>query len=578
MAAPRVVLLGAVCVLAACGGGGGGGGAGTTTGTVTTLPISVPGAPGDLSATAGDGSVSLAFSTPGSNGGAAITGYTASCTSGSSTRTASGGASPLVVTGLANGTTYTCTVAATNSAGTGAAASASVTPVGAPVAGSFRGNVVLGSPTASAVKANLFAQDQSGTAWIGYGTAPDLYDRQTASATLTAGKPLELSLDGLSANTQYYYRVYFQGAGESKAGPTDEYTFHTARPAGSSFTFTIQGDSHPERTNSQFDAALYTRTLSTAAADRPDFHIASGDDFSVDTLDPATITSAQVTGRYTLQRPYLGLIGHSAPVFLVNGNHEQAARYLLDGTPNNIAVWAQTARNAYYSEPGPDGFYTGNAEVVPFIGLLRNYYAWTWGDALFVVIDPYWSSPVAVDNVFGGSSKRLTMWDVTHGDSQYQWLKTTLEQSKARYKFVFAHHVMGTGRGGIELARLWEWGGENSKGVSEFATMRPTWSTPIHQLMAANKVTIFFQGHDHVWVRQQLDGVTYQTLSEPADPNYSLFNSDAYTSGDKFPNTGYTRVRVSPSGVTVDYVRTFLPRDEGPGKTNGATAFSYTIQ
>jgi hypothetical protein len=565
------LLLVTIGLLAACGGGGSG-----NTGTGTS--VSVPGAPRDLAATAGDGSVSLAFSAPASNGGAAITSYTASCTSGSSTRTTGGGTSPLVVSGLANGTSCTCTVAAINSAGPGAAASISATPAATTVTGSFHGNIVLGSPTASAVKANVFAQDQSGTAWISYGTSPDSYDRQTAAATLSADKPLEFSLDGLSANTEYYYRLCFQAAGESKAGPTNEYAFHTARPPGSSFTFTIQGDSHPERTNSQFDAALYTRTLLTAAADRPDFHVASGDDFSVDTLDPATINAAQVMGRYTLQRPYLGLIGRSAPVFLVNGNHEQAARYLLDGTPNNVATWAQSARNALYSEPAPDGFYTGNTEQVPYIGLLRNYYAWTWGDALFVVIDPYWSSPVAVDNVFGGSVKRPTMWDVTHGDSQYQWLKTTLEQSKARYKFVFAHHVMGTGRGGTELARLWEWGGESTNGVFEFAAMRPTWPAPIHRLMAANKVTIFFQGHDHVWVRQQLDGVTYQTLSEPADPNYSLFNSDAYTSGDKFPNTGYTRVNVSPSGVTVEYVRTFLPKDEGPGKTNGATAFSYTIQ
>jgi hypothetical protein len=450
-------------------------------------------------------------------------------------------------------------------------------PGGLEGAASFRGNIVLGSPTGSSIRVNVFAPDQSGTVWIGYGTSAGLYDRQSSSASLTAGSPVEVTLSGLSANTRYYYRLYYQPAGDSRAGATDESTFQTSRAAGNAFTFTLQGDSHPERTNSQFSGELYTRTLLAAAADKPDFHIASGDDFSVDTLDPATINAEQVTGRYSLQRPYLGLIGRSAPVFLVNGNHEQAARYLLDNTPNNVAVWSQTARNAYYSQPAPDGFYTGNAEQVPYIGLLRNYYAWTWGDALFVVIDPYWSSPVAVDNVFGGSDKRLTMWDVTHGDAQYRWLKATLEQSKARYKFVFAHHVMGTGRGGIELARLWEWGGENVKGVDEFAAMRPTWPSPIHRLMAANKVTIFFQGHDHVWVRQQLDGVTYQTLSEPADPFYTLYNSEAYTSGDKFPNTGYTRVRVAPSGVTVDYVRTYLPRDEGPGKASGTVAFSYAI-
>jgi hypothetical protein len=558
-------------LLAACGGSSGSvSNAGTT--------ASVPGAPIGLTATAGDASATLSFSAPASNGGAAITGYRASCGAGGSSRTATGTSSPIVVSGLLNDTTYTCLVAASNSAGTGEAASVSVRPVAAAASAAFTGSIVLGSPTGTSVKANVYSVDQSGTVWLSYGAAPGAYDRQTANGTLTAGTPLEIPLTGLSPQTRYYYRLFFQPAGGSKAGATDESSFHTARTAGSAFTFTIQGDSHPERANTQFNADLYARTLLTAAADNPDFHVASGDDFSVDALDPAAIDAAQVTGRYTLQRPYLGLIGRSAPVYLVNGNHEQAARYLLDGTPDNIAVWAQSARNSYYPEPAPDGFYTGNAEQVPYIGLLRNYYAWTWGDALFVVIDPYWSSPVAVDNVFGGSDKRALMWDVTHGDAQYQWLKTTLEQSRAKYKFVFAHHVMGTGRGGIELARLWEWGGENSKGVNEFAALRPAWSSPIHQLMVANRVTIFFQGHDHVWVHQQLDGVTYQTLSEPADPNYSLYNSDAYTSGDKFPNTGYTRVRVSPTGVTVEYVRTYLPEDEGPGRVNGTVAFGYTIQ
>jgi len=262
---------------------------------------------------------------------------------------------------------------------------------------------------------------------------------------------------------------------------------------------------------------------------------------------------------------------------LVNGNHEQAARYLLDGTPNNVAVWAQNARNTHYSQPAPDGFYTGNTELVPSIGLLRNHFAWSWGDALFVVIDPYWASPTCVDNPFYGGVKRTNLWEVTHGDAQYQWFKSTLEQSRAKFKFVFAHHVLGTGRGGIELAGQYEWGGLNGKGIWEFTTNRPNWSAPIHQLMVANHVTIFFQGHDHIWARQQLDGVTYQTLPEPADPFYALYNSDAFLSGDKFPNTGYTRVTVSPSAVKVDYIRTYLPQDEGPGQVSSSVAFSYSI-
>ena len=313
----------------------------------------------------------------------------------------------------------------------------------------------------------------------------------------------------------------------------------TQRAPGSTFTFAAQGDSHPEREKSMFSADLYSRTLKAVAADRPDFYFTSGDDFSVDTLK--TVSADTVTERYTLQVPYLALVAHSSPLFLVNGNHEQAARYLYNssGPSRDVPVWAQNARNRLFPQPAPDGFYSGNPEQVAGIGLLRNYYAWEWGDALFVTLDPYWSSPVPVDNAFGddgaGNGKAGDRWDVTHGDSQYQWLKRTLEASRARWKFVFAHHVLGTGRGGVEVAGLFEWGGSNANGGPGFAANRPGWALPIHQLLAANKVTVFFQGHDHLFAHQQLDGVTYQELPSPADNTYTAFNSDAYRSGDKFP-------------------------------------------
>ena len=95
--------------------------------------------------------------------------------------------------------------------------------------------------------------------------------------------------------------------------------------------------------------------------------------------------------------------------------------------------------------------------------------------------------------------------------------------------------------------------------------------------MVENGVTIFFQGHDHIWVRLELDGIIYQTLSEPADSKYTLYNADAYQSGVKFSNTGYTRVTVSPDGVRVDYVRIFLPKNEKNGHVNGEVAYTYFV-
>ncbi len=120
-------VLSALC-LTACGGGDGGGPTTSASGG-TTVAVTRPGAPTIGNATAGDGSASIAFTAPASNGGGAISGYTATCSAGAANLIANGAASPITVTGLTNGTAYSCTVTATNSAGTGAASGAtSVTP------------------------------------------------------------------------------------------------------------------------------------------------------------------------------------------------------------------------------------------------------------------------------------------------------------------------------------------------------------------------------------------------------------------------------------------------------------------
>lgn len=421
----------------------------------------------------------------------------------------------------------------------------------------FIATEILGRPTDISITVNIVPAVAMEISYE-YGTQPGVYTARTATQTAVAGEPTETLIGGLLPNTRYYFRLRYN----ETIGP--ECSFVTQRFSGSTFTFAIQGDSHPERVNKQFDADLYTRTLLSAASAEPDFFIAIGDDFSVDALKE--VNAETVRAQYINQRQWLNLVG--APVFLANGNHEQAALANLDGTPDNVAVWAQTARNAYYPQPVPDGFYTGNQAPVEYIGLLRNYYAFTWGDALFVVIDPYWHSLQTVDNQFGVDREEKShrdLWNVTLGEAQYQWFKQTLETSTAQYKFVFAHHVNGTGRGGIELAYTYEWG--NAAG---YAVHRPGWDKTIHQLMVENGVTIFFQGHDHIFARQELDGVIYQTLPEPAHPGYTYENADAFESGDIFPNSGHLRVTVSPDGVTVAYIRSYLDQPD-------EMAFSYTI-
>lgn len=116
----------------------------SSTATKTPGLPTAPDAPTIGTALAGNTQVSVVFSAPADNGGSAITSYTASSSPGNIT--ASGSSSPIVVTGLTNGTEYTFTVTATNSIGTSSASSASnaVTPslLGNQLTDSFTGTTI----------------------------------------------------------------------------------------------------------------------------------------------------------------------------------------------------------------------------------------------------------------------------------------------------------------------------------------------------------------------------------------------------------------------------------------------------
>jgi len=99
--------------------------AGNILSVTTPLP---PGAPTEVSATAGNTQAVVSFTVPANTGGSGITGYTATCNPGGVTATNT--TSPITVTSLINGIAYTCSVTAANIAGTGLASSGSnsVTP------------------------------------------------------------------------------------------------------------------------------------------------------------------------------------------------------------------------------------------------------------------------------------------------------------------------------------------------------------------------------------------------------------------------------------------------------------------
>ena len=473
-------------------------------------------------------------------------------------------------------------------------------------------NIVLGRPTDDSVAVHALA-DESTAVSVEYGEQPGTYSSRSRVVEANADDVAEITVGGLRPNTRYFYQVNYRGASDSDYRAGQQYSFHTQRSRGSTFTFGVQGDSHPERSrgNSRGDGMyhpdLYVRTMEQVASAEPDLYFMLGDDFNSSRFmanffqgDKTALTQQIVDDVYLGQRRILSLMTNSTALFPVIGNHEEARRNLLGTKLHDAAIYAGRARVRMLPVPAPDSFYSGNPEPVEGIGLLRDYFAFTWGDALFIALSPYWHSPVALTPAGNGSGAMGTLdsppwseleeewleltlpanedlWEKTMGDAQYNWLKKTLEESDARFKFVFAHHVLGYGRSGIERATLYEWGGHGGNGEWEFDERRPGWELPVHQLMVKHGVSIFFQGHDHLFAHQELDGIAYQTVGNPADENYRGRAKEFYLSGTILDNSGYLDVTVSPDEVQVDYVRSYLPQDETDDRRQGDVQYSYTI-
>jgi hypothetical protein len=470
----------------------------------------------------------------------------------------------------------------------------------------FTGAELLGRPTNNSITINVIPEADI-ELYYEYGTsAGGPYTLQTSTFSANGGQVHEAVIDGLSPNTRYYYRMQYRTPGGSWVAVA-EHSFHTQRAPGDTYSFVVTSDTHAGLGGNFFSAARYNQTLSHILADDPDFWIDAGDTPRDDFLHSFT----EYLNGYKELRELIETVSGDIPLFLVLGNHEQEMGWNLDDEPDpsdTQPIQAVNARRTIFMNPRPDGFYSGNLDAsLTYIDddhLREDYYAWTWGDALFICLDPYWYTMKfpqenstypfgGEENPSGEEATKGTRWDWTLGIDQYLWLKNTLETSTSIYKFVFIHHVTGGiipyGRGGTEIAGYFEWGGMSWDDTWGWDTYRKNMDSrwgdvPIHQLMDQHDVTIFFHGHDHFYGKQELDGIIYQEVPMPAavdgfagfmneqtgtwasqypDPSRILF----YDGAVKYVNSGHLRVTVSPTGVMVDYV----------DMVDGSVTATYTI-
>lgn len=436
-------------------------------------------------------------------------------------------------------------------------------------------DIVLGRPTQTAMTVSVMTQKPL-EIFLRYGTAGDSQLRETDRKSLQPNEPAEWLIEGLAPDQEYRYELLVKNGDIADFEKRAAHTFHTARKPGNGFSFAVQADSHLDQATR---AEVYSKTLELIQAEKPDFFVDLGDTFMTDKFPDFLQSRPQ----YLAQRDFLGQVARSSPLFLVLGNHDGERGDRFDGSADSMAGWSNKLRKKLFPNPEPNGFYTGNKVDTPPLGRLQNYYAWTWGDALMIVLDPFWPTR---DRVRGANAPADANWSRTLGNEQYQWLKETLETSKARFKFVFIHHLVGgldrSARGGAEAAKLYEWGGRSASGENEFAQNRPGWAMPIHEILVKHGVSAVFHGHDHFYARQELDGIAYVLVAQPGHAGGGNAGRSAaqygYVAGVIKSPPGHMLVKIQPEEAVVEYVRTEVPRNGNRQRQGDDTGDRFVIK
>jgi 3',5'-cyclic AMP phosphodiesterase CpdA len=382
----------------------------------------------------------------------------------------------------------------------------------------------------------LCVRPRGGTEWTG-----------TAAPVLPTDDIAQWSVDGLDAGTRYEYQVSAVRGSELARLYSGRVT--TQRKPGTRFTFAILADSHitpredlPEDVTPQDSMEA---TLSAVAQDigasNPDFMIHLGDMLDFHRFgfnDPPPDGSWTRLGYLNYRRLLADTLGNASH-FAVIGNWEgENGCYTAEEL-----FRSRDQRVLYLPGPTPATYPEGGSYA-------EDYYAFTWGDALFVVLNvmSYTSTPHLL------SDAELPD-DWTLGKTQLTWLENTLKAATSRWRLLFIHHTVGGAAGNAANSNYGRGGGQAAY-VGEQAT--------VHELMRKHGVQIFFYGHDHVFTDMEVDGIHY-TLPGSAGAPWKFGTSETgYT--DYWPDSGYGRVDVSPTSVRVEFIA-----------QGGALLYSYTV-
>lgn len=420
------------------------------------------------------------------------------------------------------------------------------------------------------------------------------------SASVEAsGAPLrlELPVTGLSADQKVHYRIEVAqpGASELWRPSAADGVFYTQKPPGKSFRFCVMSDAHwNEEDNVPAAGArrwMGEQIVAQMAVDGPY-------DFCLELGDAAQLTHLKSPGdamnHYLIYRKIIAPLTRVMPVFMALGNHEREAGFFqrgadLEGKISNYQTktefnqrWATNARLEFIPNPRGDTYPEGGEGAPGFdtsaewIGdkgpwnagaptHLGNFYAWSWGDALFIVLDPYRYTLVG-SPVLPSAVQQWTL-----GKTQMAWLKKTLSESKARWKIICSHHQVGGGaiNGVGEKVVYGDQDRAYGRGSAIEARNPETEQSKIHALMREHGAQFFLYGHDHAFCHSVLDDVHYICCARPTHLNNWWKEEGMLESyGDLLSAKptkewirairnvlGYARFEVSPERLVMQWVK-----------------------
>ena len=318
--------------------------AGSTTSSPSNaiVPASIPGAPTAVTATRGDETATVAFTPPTDNGGSIITSYTLTVVETGQTFTGNG--SPITVTGLTNGSSYTFKVSATNAVGVSDSSTASAPVKIAGVADAPTSvTAVAGDETATvSASGNWNTLSGSGGESVTAIVFTSMNGLHTCTATLPA---TSCTISGLTNGTAYTFTAIAQNAVGNSPGTSSTSVTPAGNPTAPTSVTAIAGDKSATIT---FSGAGNNGSTITSYIIKVS---PTGDTFTVSS-SPAVISGLTNGGSYTFTVAAVNAIGES----VFSTTSASAVPASAPAAPTSLAVLSgDTSTVVSWSPPSDDG-------------------------------------------------------------------------------------------------------------------------------------------------------------------------------------------------------------------------------